>query len=274
MKNSFESISKVIMQVCQVDLSKFNMDFISKLLQNRMYETGCKQEEEYGELLAQSETEVKKFIDSLHISFSGFFRNPLTYSVLEQIILPSIILKNKTQKSKEIRIWSAACAAGQEAYSLAMLLEGLKNGDNRKFNYRIFASDLSEIQLSEASNGKYLVNTLGNISLKRAQRWFDHEGEYYSIKPDLKESIDFSVFDLLDQNHSSPPSSIFGDFDLVICSNILFYYNETCRKNILQKITNSLTTGGYLVTGEAERDILIKANFVEVFQQSAIFKRR
>lgn len=273
MKNAHECINKVVKQVYKVDLSKFNLSFLSKLLQNRMDETGCQQEEEYGALLTKNEQEGKKFVESLYIGFSEFFRNPLSYSVLEQIILPSIILQNKNTKQKEIRIWSAACAGGQEVYSLAMILEEMNNGTNRKLNYRIFASDLSENQLSEAKNGKYLVNNLGNISIKRAERWFNHEGEYYSIKPELKTNIDFSVFDLLDQNLSSPPASIFGDFDLVICSNILFYYNESCRKNILQKITNNLTEGGYLITGEAERDILMSNNFIEAFPQSAIFKK-
>jgi chemotaxis protein methyltransferase CheR len=274
MKNSFESISKVLMQVYQVDLSKFNVSFLSTLIKNRLNETGFHSEEEYSAFLAQNEQEEKKFFESLYICFSEFFRNTLTYSVLEQIILPSIILQNKNTKRKEIRIWSAACAGGQEAFSLAMILEEMNNGTNRKLNYRIFASDSSEKQLSEAKNGKYFVSNLGTISLKRAQRWFNPEGEYYSIKPELKTNIDFSVFDLLDQNLSSPPASIYGDFDLVICSNILFYYNEPCRKNILQKISQSLTPGGYLITGEAERDILMSNNFIEVFPQSAIFKRR
>jgi len=155
---------------------------------------------------------------------------------------------------------------------LAIILEEMKAGTKGKLNYRIFASDLSENQLTEANNGKYPDASLNNISLKRANRWFNHEGEYFSLKPELKVNIDFSVFDLLDKNLSSPPSSIFGDFDLVICSNILFYYNETCRKDILQKITHSLSAGGYLITGEAERDILMSNNFLEVFPQSAIFQ--
>jgi chemotaxis protein methyltransferase CheR len=108
--------------------------------------------------------------------------------------------------------------------------------------------------------------------MKRAERWFAKSGDYYAVAPDLKKNIDFSEFDLLDQNISSPPASIYGDFDLVVCSNILFYYNETCRKSILQKITNSLSEGGFLITGEAERDILMSNNFLEVFPQSAIFK--
>jgi chemotaxis protein methyltransferase CheR len=273
MKNSFESISKILMQVYQVDLSNFNISFLSNLLKNRLDEIGFHSEEEYGAFLAQNEQEGKKFIESLYISFSEFFRNPLTYSVLEQLILPALILQNKNKKQKEIRIWSAACAGGQEVYSLTMLLEEIMNGTDRKSSYRIFASDLSENQLTVAKNGKYPINNLGNISLKRSQRWFKHDGEYYSIKPELKQNIDFSLFDLLDQNLCSPPSSIFGDFDLVICSNILFYYNESCRKDILQKISQSLTSGGYLITGEAERDILMSNNFIEVFPQSAIFKK-
>ncbi|MEI7504649.1 MAG: CheR family methyltransferase, partial [Paludibacter sp.] len=94
------------------------------------------------------------------------------------------------------------------------------------------------------------------------------------IKPELMENIDFSVFDLLDNTSSSPATSIFGDFDIVICSNLLFYFNPESRKLIIDKVTNSISNDGYLVTGEAERAILLNHSFTEIFPQSGIFQRK
>lgn len=273
MKNSFDYINKVILQVYNIELTKFNLNFLSKLIQSRMDETGCHSEAEYGSLLSQNELEGKKFVESLYISFSEFFRNPLTYSVLEQIILPLVILQNKNTKHNEIRIWSAASAYGQEAYSLAIILEEIKAGTNGKFNYRIFATDMSENHLLEGKRGRYTESSLNNVSLKRVSRWFDHDGDYYFVKPELKKNIHFSIFDLLNENLISPPASIFGDFDLIVCANLLFYYKPEIQKIILSKLINCMARGGYLVTGEIERDILINNQFHEIFPHSAIFKK-
>src|SRR5450631_3198349 len=255
-----------------IDVSKYDDSFLGKSLLKRMRETHYASIEEYCAFLEQSNEERTNLADSLHINYSEFFRNPLTFAVLERIILPAIVLKNKNAKRKEIRIWSSACAGGQEAYSLAILLEELRNGDSAKFTYRIFASDQCESQVNEAQKGQYSAGALKNMSLKRAEEWFIRRGDLYTIKPEMKVHMDFSLFDLFNEELSCPPASIFGDFDLVLCANLLFYYKNEYQKIVLGKMGNSLTNGGYLVTGETERDILKKRSYHEVFPQSAIFQ--
>ena len=268
MKEKNKHIINRLFQIRGIDVSKYDEVFLYKSLQKRIAKTVCDSEEAYFSFLDNSEAE--KLVDSLQISYSAFFRNPLTFAVLENIILPSLIQKRRT---KEIRIWSAACAAGQETYSLAVLLEELKSNDNSKTNYRIFATDKSEEQINKAKDGLYVVNALNNLSLKRVNQWFTKEGDIYTIKPDLKKNIDFSVFDLFDSQLSCPPNSIYGDFDIIMCANLLFYYKPEFRKTIIEKITDSLVLGGYLITGEAERDILLNNNYKELFSKSAIFMK-
>jgi chemotaxis methyl-accepting protein methylase len=241
-------------------------------MQHRMSETQCKTFQAYIDYLKHNSNEVQTFIDALHISYSEFFRNPLTFSVLEEIILPSIISKKKDFKNKEIRIWSAACAGGQEAYSMAMLLEEDKNQNKANLAYRIFATDLCESQVLEAQKGEYGAESLNSLSMKRSKQWFDKHADKYTVKSELKESVNFSVFDLLSNQFSCPPASIFGDFDIVFCANLLFYYTPKFRKIILEKATNCLAKGGYIVVGETERNILLQHDYVEVIPQSAIFK--
>jgi len=274
MKGEINHITELVMRSHGIDISKFDESFLNKSLQKRITETLCGSLEVYYDLLEQSNKEGNIFFDSLHISYSEFFRNALTFSVLERIILPSLIQQKKSTKRQEIRIWSVACAAGQECYSIAMLLEESKNGDSEIIKKRIFGTDQDESQVTEARKGQYSDDALNNLNLKRVKQWFTKQGDTYTVKPKLQEYIDFSVFDLFSQKLSSPPASIFGGFDLIICANLLFYYKPEYRNIILEKTRNCLANGGYLITGETERDIVMRHNYHEVFPQSAIFQIR
>ena len=260
-------------QLMSADISKYDERFLSKTVQKRLQEINCTNADDYLEIIKQNTVEVSFFLNSLQIGYTEFFRNSLTFSVLEQIILPSLIQKKKNSKRKEIRIWSAACSGGQESYSLAMLMEELKNGDAEKFSYRIFATDQNEAMVNEARKGNYPGNALTNLNLKRINHWFTKKSDTYIVNQELKNNIDFSVFDLFSGQFSCPPASIFGEFDIVVCANLLFYYKNEYRQAILEKTGNCMAAGGYLVTGETERQILMDHNYTEAFPQSAIFRR-
>jgi len=273
MEENIGKITKFLLQSHGKDIAKYDISFLKKSIQRRLIETRCTSYDTYCIFLEKNETEGKMFLDSLNISYTEFFRNPLTFAVLERIILPSIVLKRGNAKQKEIRIWSAACAAGQEAYSLAMLLEERINEGKDKLNYRIFVTDQKESQVYKAKEGKYTISELNNLNLKRVNQWFVVDGDTYKVKQELKRNIDFSVFDLFNDQLSCPPASIFGDFDLVICANLLFYFKPECQKIILNKMSNCLARSGYLIAGEAESDMMLRQDFIEVFPQSAIFQR-
>lgn len=255
------------------DFSAFDEDFLLSMIEKRKNATNHQKAEKYIQSLAGNPKEKEILLSTLQVGYSEFFRNPLTFATLEQVVLPSLVLAKSTEQSNEIRIWSAACAAGQEAYSVAMMLEELKNGSNINFRYRIFATDLSEKILGDAKLGNYNTAALKNVSMKRAQNWFAKTGETYTVAPDLKKNIDFSVFDLLDNTIGCPASSIFGSFDVVFCANILFYYQPIQQKNILNKIVKCLSLNGYIVTGEIEREILLNLGYAEMFPHSAIFRK-
>jgi len=256
------------------DISRYDEQFLRTTLQKRFQEIQCANTDDYLEVIKHNTEEVSFFLKSLQIGYSEFFRNSLTFAVLEKIILPSLIQKKKVSKRKEIRIWSAACSDGQESYSLAMVMEELKNGDAEKFSYRIFATDQNEALVNEARKGNYSEKALNNLSLKRVNQWFTKRGDSYTVKQELKNNIDFSVFDLFSGQFSCPPASIFGDFDIVVCANLLFYYKDEFRQAILEKTGNCMANGGYLVSGETERQILTDHNYAEAFPQSAIFRKK
>ena len=254
------------------DVSKYDETFIFKIIEKRIKETTCGNSKDYCKLLENDTEEAIKFLDSLSICYTDFFRYSLAFSVLEHIVFPSLIFKKKNDgKNKEIRIWSAACAKGQEAYSLAMLLEEYNNNKEEPINYRIFATDQNEQQIKLASKGQYDELELNSMSLKRFKQWFTKRNDSYYIRPLLKTYIDFSVFDLFDKSLSCPQPSIFGDFDIVFCANLLFYYKKEYQEAILNKIEGCLSEGGYIITGDTERGILLNNGYKEMYPYSAIF---
>jgi chemotaxis methyl-accepting protein methylase len=271
-----ETLRKIIEELTLthgVDVSKYEGSFLERAFEKRIAKTGCGTASAYLHLLKQARNEGDEFINSLNISYTEFFRNSLTFSVLERIILPLIAIRKENNNRSEVRVWTAACAAGQEAYSLAILLEELKKSDSEKNIFRIFATDQSEAEVNIARMGEYSSGALANITLKRMNQWFNKTGDTFSVKPELKKNIDFSVFDLFNSQLCCPPSSIFGDFDLIVCANLLFYYKPEYQKVIIEKAGSCLAKDGFLVTGEAEREILLTNNYREVISQSAIFQK-
>ena len=271
MNKAEEHIADIYMQYSEVNVARYDDTFLKNTLQKRIEESGCGSVDEYLLLLTRNELESKILVDSLQISYSSFFRNPLTYNILGKLILPGLIDQKINSKNNQIRIWSAACAAGQEAYSIAMLFEELRKCNVNNHCYQIFATDRDENQINMAKKGHYHVSALDNVGLKMVNKWFRRLGEIYTVKTELKKHIEFSVFDLLDTTLSSPPSSIFGGFDIIFCANVLIYYKAPFRKIIMNKMAGAMARGGFLITGETEREILLSNNFREVYPRSAIF---
>lgn len=267
------NIVEVLMLHTNIDVSKFDEAFLRNSVQKQMKKLKFESIEAYIVHLKTHPTDCELFLDSLFINYSEFFRHPLTFSVLENILIPQIVSELKSKRHKEVRIWSAACAGGEEIYSVAMLMNELTPQLGEQIRFRLFASDYADDQLSKAQKGEYPASALKNISLIRLNNWFTKHGQVYSVKPELKEKIDFSVFDLLNQQRNCPEESIFGDFDIVFCANILFYYKPYYQKMIIEKAYANLREGGYIITSETERNIFLQLNFEEVFPHSAIFTK-
>jgi len=273
MKNEIKNIADLLLHTFGTDISIHEEEFLNKSIQKRLSATGNFSLDEYYQYLKDNSNEMETFFDSLHISFSEFFRNPLTFSVLEQLILPILVERIKSGKQKELRIWSAACAAGQEAFSFAILFDELLESTKANLSCHIFATDINAVELLHAAKGVYPATALNKVTLNRVQKYFTLNGDSYTIAPELRKYIDCSIFNLLTDKGDSPSASIYGNFDVVFCSNILFYYKPQFQERILEKISKNIVSGGYLITGETEREIVKKSNFREVFPNSAIFQK-
>jgi len=269
---SFSGIKQLLKQEQGMDISMYADSFIEKSLEQRMQTTACVSPDDYCAHLEQNPAEGKLFQNSLRNHFSQFFRNPLTFAVLEGVILPELIQRKKQKQRSEIRIWSAGCAAGQEACSLAILLEEALGNIGPGLTYRIFATDLDESQLEQARDGYYPAAALDNMSLKRTRTWFTPQDDGYRVRPALHKNLDFSTFDLLQKERGCPQASIFGDFDLILCCNLLIYYRAKTQNAILDRFEGCLASGGILITGEAEHGLAMARHYREVCPPAPVFR--
>jgi len=275
MKVTIENIISIMRVKYFLDISCYEESFLEKTVNFRILETQCGKIDEYIAFLSGNPSESDLLSDSLNNYYSEFFRNPLTFLMLEQIVFPKVFCEKNNSHSEEIRIWSAGCSTGQEPYSLAILAEDYRSTNQKNVSVRIFATDKSERELQSARKGIYHLRSVQNAKLQYLNKYFSNSGEFYSINSNIRELIDFSLLDLLDESGGAPPTSIYGDFDIIMCSNLLFYYKPEIQKRILTRLCNSLVDSGFLITGEAEVGIVKTfCKFKQYAAPAAIFIRQ
>lgn len=273
MNSELGKLVKMVYDVYDVDISKYDEVFLNQTIGRRFVPTKTNNISEYAFYLDNNPDEAAILFNSLNNTHTEFFRNSLTFAHLEQWILPRLF-ESKPNNS-EVRIWSAGCSSGQEAYSIAMLTEKNHTRESRKLRYRIIATDVSDSALLHAAKGEYREEDIQKIRVKELKEFFIQKGDAYTICDRLKHHVGFSIYDLLDEKSSYPHQSIFGNFDLVTCCNLLFYYTPERQQAIVRKLINSLDKDGFLIVGEAEKQII--ESFSEMYQvvpPSPIFKQR
>jgi chemotaxis methyl-accepting protein methylase len=274
MKHNLSKINSLLLKIKGLDISCYEETFIRKSLEKRLLVTQINTLDDYYAYLEKDHSEAEALFNSMNVTYSEFFRNPLTFDYLEQITLPLIVNKKKNGSDKEIRVWSAACSGGHEVYSIAILLDEIFLTLKSNIASYIFATDINPEELNNAEKGIYYANSLNKVTLRRINTYFTQQGETYTIIPRLRMNINFSKFDLLTEKSFYPEASIYGNFDLVFCSNILFYFKPDFRGKILEKLEYSVASGGYLVCGETERAMIDKNKFQEASLYSSVFQKK
>lgn len=254
-----------------INISIFSESFLTRIINMRISDTKSKNIKEYKERINEDIQETIVLKRLLNNTYTRFFRDPLIFAQLQKIVIPNLVTMINEQR--ELRIWSASSSSGQEAYSLAILIAEFEEELGIKIPYRIIATDISLSKLEKGRNGVFGKNDILNLKLKYIEKYFTNKGNDYIISKELKKNISFSYFDLIDDKNIKPPESIYGDFDLVLCSNLLFYYNLEVQKKIIAKSELSLGPNGYFVTSEVEK-ILVKdfTKLKQINPTSSIFK--
>ncbi|NOY05346.1 MAG: protein-glutamate O-methyltransferase CheR [Chlorobi bacterium] len=257
------------------DFTGLQPDIAQRQINSRIRTAGCKDLQTYLNKLESSETEAVLLAQTLTINVSSFFRNPLVFEYLRQRVLPELLLKKTKRGEQTLRIWSAGCATGEEPYSIAIIVRDLVNGEDNPLQINIFGTDINKESLKIARTGLYKTNSLDNVPLRYVRSCFTRQNGAFKLDPVIRDMVVFSEYDLLDEKSRVPQISVFGDFDLVFCCNVVMYYQSADQVKIFSKIARSIVTTGFLVLGEAEElPLPYRRSFIPLPGAGHFFQKR
>ncbi|MGZ4787098.1 MAG: CheR family methyltransferase [Terriglobales bacterium] len=195
-------------------------------------------------LIKGSNVEFEALLERLLTQETSFFRYPHVFDAIEKKVLPELHVKKFWESPRTLRMWSAACSTGEEAYSLAITLsESLDFAE--AWNIHILATDVSRKALKDAERGVYSRRALGELTPKQIENHFAKVGDQFMVKPRLRNLVTFAQQNLVEATYM-------GRFDVIFCMNVLIYFSEEKRKHVIKHLYDSLEPSGYLVLGHAD----------------------
>lgn len=198
---------------------------------------------EYVEFLRTRPEELETLTKDLMINVTGFFRDPEAWTALDETVLAPLV--DERDSGAAVRLWIPACATGEEAYSLAMLLVDRAEAANKQFDIKLFATDGRDDNLNAARTGVYSDGAVATIPPHLLHRYFDKLDGTYQVKKVLRDRVVFASHNLL----RDPP---FSHIDLISCRNLLIYVDPVGQKRAVALLHFALRQGGHLFLGNAE----------------------
>ncbi|MFS0822951.1 CheR family methyltransferase [Bacillus sp. 1P02SD] len=220
-----------------IDLRLYKEAQMVRRLTSLYEKRGFSSFQEYFKGIDKDNELLHEFLDRMTINVSEFYRNAKRWEVLESKILPKLL-----QQNRKLKVWSAACSAGEEPYTLAMMLS--------KFlplhQISILATDIDENILARARMGVYPERSLQEVPTEMKKRYFTQDGTFYKIHSDLKKAVNFKKHNLLSDSFET-------NFDLIVCRNVLIYFTEEAKDMLYQKFSGALKRDGILFVGSTEQ---------------------
>jgi chemotaxis protein methyltransferase CheR len=191
-----------------------------------------------------------ELLDQVSTNLTYFFREPAHFDFMGKSFFPEIMSQKKTRKQNRIRIWSAACSSGEEPYSLAITAREAM-GDDTSWDLKILATDISTRMLRKGIDGRYnrqeVMRAPGQLISKYFSRTGDRQQPVYQLKDDIRRMVTFRRLNLLQDSY---PFS--GLFDLIVCRNVMIYFDHPTKQDLLKRFHRYLDNGGYFFCGHAE----------------------
>ncbi len=221
--------------------------------------------ETYAEYIKRLEADSQEFLylfNTILINVTAFFRDSSTWEYIQSEIVPQIVA-NK-QPEELIRVWSAGCAGGQEAYTLAMVFAEVLGVEQFRERVKIYATDVDMEALSQARLANYEPREIESLPLEMLERYFEKKNNLYTFRKDMRRSLIFGRHDLV----QDPPIS---RIDLLTCRNALMYFNSETQAKIIARLHFALNPGGFLCMGKAEMLLNRSSSFMPVDLKRRIF---
>lgn len=260
-----QQITNILARHEQVDFSHYKPSTLSRRIHRRCLIVGCKNLEDYINRLEVFPEERESLRNDLLISVTSFFRDFSAWEYLETKVIPTLLETIKA--GEELRVWVSACATGEEAYSLAILLDEAINNLGKSVKVKIFATDIDKVALEKAANGIYPETIANDISPERLEKYFIHKNQSFQVVRKLREMLIFAPHDLT-------KDAGFTRMHLITCRNVLIYMQTQLQQQVLRNLHFSLAIQGILFLGEAETVGEYDHEFTTVHEKWKIYQKR
>lgn len=207
---------------------------------------------------ASSSSLLSELVAAITVGESYFFRDKNQINLLEKTILPHLIKQNQNKYS--VKIWSAGCATGEEIYTIAMLLIDLIP-NIEGWNLELLATDINRESMEKAQIGVYGQWSMRSISAEYIERFFVKNGRFYTLTPKIRDLVTFKYLNLSDNSYPSIINGIY-EIDLILCRNVLIYFDNDLVAKIMKRLSASMAPGAYLLLGASDPIVTTETNLL------------
>jgi two-component system, chemotaxis family, CheB/CheR fusion protein len=246
------------------DFTAYKRTSLMRRVQVRMQALGMNRFAAYLDFLQVDPEEFTRLFNTILINVTSFFRDPANWEYLRDEILPDLL--RAAGAATPIRVWSAGCASGEEAYSIAILLAEAMGSDAFRERVKIYATDVDEEALAQARPAVYGARAVEDVPAPLLERYFDRQDDRFAVNKELRRAVIFGRHDLI---QDAPISRV----DLLICRNCLMYFNTEAQSRILSRFHFALVPRGVLFLGKAETLLAQSAAFEPVDVKRRLFAK-
>lgn len=242
-KDTLSLIYLTMKRVSGIDFTYYKKTTVLRRIERRMVVTHCPTLSSFAHLLEENQNEVDLLVKDILIGVTKFFRDAEFFEKLKHTVIYNIL--ENSGSTDPIRIWSAGCSTGEEAYSLAILFHEAMDEKKLHRDIKIFATDVDTKAIEQAGKGVFSESIVDDVSAGRLARFFIKRNDQYQICKDIRKMIIFAPHNML----SDPP---FGKLALICCRNVLIYFQPVLQKGLFAIFHSALKNGGYLFLGKSE----------------------
>lgn len=271
--NEFARFSGLIQELCAIRMPAVKKTMLEARLRKRMRILGIGSFKDYWNYIDSAQgrkDELVHMIDVVTTNKTDFFREPAHLEYLYNNALPELQTQQGIGKGSSIRVWSAGCSTGKEAYSLAMIMSEYSR-NVKKLDFSILGTDISTQVLEKAARGVYIQEKADTIPEVYRKRYLlksrDKSKGLIRVSQEIRALVTFGRLNFLDEDYGFNVP-----FDIIFCRNVIIYFDRENQQRILSKVCRHLVSGGYLFTGHSETlhgmDLPIKPMAPSVYRKN------
>jgi chemotaxis protein methyltransferase CheR len=250
-KEEFITLRDFVYEKSGIFFAENKAYLLESRLTNRLGELGLSTFEDYYYCLKygsdKAKNEITNLFDVVTTNETSFFRNPPQLDAFK-IVLQKSYLNGTGTIAAPIRMWSSACSTGEEAYTLAIIMEELMQTMKRNIPYMIYATDISQKVLESAKRAVFSQYSIRNTDESLRNKYFTEENNMFKLKENVKKNVKIDFMNLMDEN----AYRVYKQMDIIFCRNVLIYFDEKMKKKVIENLYECLKPKGFLTIGHAE----------------------